>query len=45
MASAQLAAQLGFQLVLRDGEWDKENLLACGSFSTMRGRSVRSSPS
>jgi len=25
MASAQVAAQFGFQLVRRDGEWDKEN--------------------
>ena len=25
MASAHLAAQFGFHLVLRDGKWDKEN--------------------
>ena len=25
MASAQLVDQFGFQLVRRDGEWDKEN--------------------
>jgi len=25
MASAQVAAQFGFQLVRRDGKWDKEN--------------------